>query len=196
MKKLILVFALVLYGNLHLKAQENSFYPEDNLPKFYLGIGTGINTYTGLLGISANYRVDDNSFFQTGAGLSTWGYRFSVGYRYHTNIRNGFYFGGAITHSTGIRDFVVELETTNSAPDTQEVLLDLINVQTINLKTGYNVAIGKATNIHFDVGYALPINSRPWEVKDGSTLTAVSETVLALIAPGGIILGLGINFGL
>lgn len=196
MKKSFIFIAVILLSNLQLIAQEDPIYPKDNLPKFYLGIGTGINTYTGLLGISANYRVDDNSFFQTGAGLSTWGYRFSVGYRYHTNIRNGFYFGGAITHSTGIRDFIVELETTNSAPDTQEVLLDLINVQTINLKTGYNVAIGKATNIHFDIGYALPINSRPWEVKDGSTLTAVSETVLALIAPGGIILGLGINFGL
>ncbi len=193
MKKATFVL-LVLFLSLELKAQTGEYYDPEDRPQFYLGIGTGINSYTGLAGISANLIIDNKLFAQGGIGLSSWGFRTSIGLRYDQSYRNGFTFGVNYIHSSGVPEIELELENSNGG--TKEVSMQLKSVGAINLKTGYNWWIGKRTIFNLNVGYSIPLQSEPWIVTDGSTLSPTSQEVLKLIAPGGILLELGFSFGI
>lgn len=192
--KNVFLFLSVLLCSLTLKAQTGEYYDPENRPKFYLGIGTGMNTYTGLAGISANYIIDNKLFAQAGLGLSTWGIRSSIGLRYDQSYRNGLTFGLNYIHSSGIDDIMVSLET--SSGSTREVNIQLESTGAINIKTGYNWWIGKYNTFNISVGYSVPLKSQPWIVKDGSSLSVSSQQALDLVAPGGLIFGLGFSFGL
>jgi hypothetical protein len=105
MKKVLLLLA-ILAVSLQLNAQSGNYYEEEefstnDLPVLYLGIGTGTNSYTGLLGGSINYRVQNKLFIQAGLGLSTWGYRSSIGLRYDRGYDKGFTFGLGVANSSG-----------------------------------------------------------------------------------------------
>ncbi len=193
MKKILLTLSILIVS-LELKAQTDEYYDPENRPKFYLGIGTGINTYTGLAGISADYNINKKLFVQGGLGLSTWGWRSSIGLRFDRAYRNGFTFGINYINSSGIDDIPIELETSNG--DTREISMRLENAGAISFKAGYNWWIGERVIFNLNAGYAVALSNAPWTVKDGSSLSATSQQVLNLIAPGGIVFGLGFSFGI
>lgn len=192
MKKAFL-FLSIIFLCLELKGQTDKYYDPDDRPKFYLGIGTGFNTYTGLAGLSGNYIIDSKLFLQGGFGLSTWGFKSSLGLRYDQSYRNGFTFGANLTISSGIEDIDLEVVTANGA--TREVNMLLERAGTINLKTGYNWWIGEYNTINLNVGYSFEFKRQPWVVNDGTSLSVPSQQALEIIAPGGIIFGLGLTFG-
>jgi hypothetical protein len=193
MKKALLILGIILLS-LELNAQSDQYFEQEERPKFYLGIGTGFNTYTGLAGVSGNYLVDDKLFVQAGLGLSMWGYKTSLGLRYDRSYRNGFTFGLNLVHSTGLDDIDLELETSSGA--SREVNMRLERTNSINLKSGYNWWISEKNTFNITLGYAFALKNQPWTVKDGSSLSVTSHQVLDILAPGGIILGFGFSFGL
>ncbi|GAA5024584.1 hypothetical protein GCM10011506_08310 [Marivirga lumbricoides] len=193
MKKIAIILGVILVS-LELNAQTGNYFDPEERPKFYLGIGTGMNSYTGLAGISANYIIDNKLFAQAGLGLSTWGFRSSIGLRYDQSYNNGLTFGINYIHSSGIPEIDLELE--DNSGSTREVNMLFESVGAINLKTGYNWWIGKYTIFNMKVGYSIPFKSSPWVVNDGTNLSPISEEVLRILAPGGIIFELGFSFGL
>lgn len=193
MRKILLLVFLV-FLSLAANAQNGEYYDPDDRPKFYFGLGTGVNTYTGLAGISANYILDKTLFLQGGLGLSSWGIRTSIGLRYDHSYRNGLTFGINLIRSSGIDDIDMEFDSGNGSPNTVNMRLE--SVGTINFKTGYNFWIGEYNTLNLNIGYALALKNQPWEVKDGSTLSSFEYQVLQLISPGGIILEVGMTFGI
>lgn len=194
MKKNLLILCIIIFS-VELKAQEEkSYYEPDNRPKFYIGGGTGINSYTGLAGISANYIIDKTLFVQGGIGLSTWGIRTSIGLRYDQSYRHGFTYGINLSRSSGIRDIDIEFDSGTRSPN--EVNMQFKSVSTFNLKAGYNWWFGKHNTLNINIGYAVAMKNRPWVVKDGSTLSQIDQAVLQLISPGGVIIEMGLTFGI
>lgn len=193
MKKAFL-FLSIIFLSLDLNGQTDGYYDPDDRPKFYLGLGTGINSYTGLAGISGNYIIDKTLFLQGGLGLSTWGIRTSIGIRYDQSYRHGFTFGLNLTNSSGIDDIDMEFQSSNGS--TQVVNMRLENAPAINIKTGYNWWFGKYNTLNINLGYSFALKNQPWEVKDGSTLSQFEQQILQLISPGGLILEAGLTFGI
>jgi hypothetical protein len=193
MKKglMIILFFAVFYS---MKAQSNSYSKSDSLPRFYLGFGTGINSYTGMLGLSYNFRIHNKLFVQGGLGLGGWGTKVTIGLRYDMAYQKGWSYGVGFSSCSGAKDFKENLELQSGAK--QDVTLDYLRANTLNLKATYNWKLGKNSNFYLDFGYAIPLQSSPWRIKDGSVLSSTSKSVLDLVSPGGLLFGLGFAFGL
>lgn len=183
------IAALNLHGQYSVANESEGDYP-----KFYLGVGTGINSYTGLLGLSGNLRIKNTFFVQGGLGLGAWGYKSSIGLRYDMNYEKGWSYGVGVSSNSGLRDFKTDLEVDSG--NTQEVTMDLLKAYTLNLKASHNWKVGAKNTFYLEFGTAIALQSTPWRITDGSTLSSTSEDVLALLSPGGFILGLGFTFGL
>lgn len=193
MKKLFVV-AVIIVTVLRMNAQSDGNTKSDSLPVVYLGIGTGINNYTGLIGLSVNLRAYDKIFIQGGIGIGSWGTKMTIGLRYDLSYKKGWSFGVGISTCSGLTDFKTNLELQNGT--SKDVILDLNRANTLNLKATYNFRLGKNNNFYLEFGYAAPLETSPWTVKDGSVLSSTSMSVMEMVAPGGILIGLGFTFGL
>ncbi len=195
MKKILLV-SLAIIINFAANAQnyEEDEYYEEELPRVYLGLGVGLNSYTGILGLSANFRITELLYIQGGLGISAWGGRGSIGLRYDLKKDKGFIFGVMYTSSSGIAD--VDLDFTDASGNTDSHNMTLFSAQTLNLKSGYKWSIGQKYAFRIDFGYALALKDRPWQTNDGSRLSASSQQLMGILEPGGIIFGIGFDLGL
>jgi hypothetical protein len=196
MKKALLILSFITFS-LGLVAQvqeEGTYYEPDERPQFYIGVGSGINTYTGLAGISLNYILNKTLFAQGGLGLSIWGVRTSLGLRYDQSYRHGFTYGINLVRSSGIED--IDMTFDSGSGPANEVNMRLESISTFNVKAGYNWWFGKHNTLNISIGYALALKNQPWTVKDGSNLSAVEQQALQLISPGGLILEGGLTFGI
>lgn len=193
MKKVLLTF-IFLGILINAGAQSTGSSMRDSIPKFYLGVGAGLNNYTGLLGVSANVRIYHKFFLQAGVGLGSWGSKVSVGARYDLAYRKGWSFGVGISNCSGLKDFKTNLELKSGVK--QDVTMDLLRVNTLNLKVSYYFKMGRRHNFYLESGYAAPLQSSPYVIKDGSVLSNTSISAMDIAAPGGFLLGLGFTFGL
>jgi hypothetical protein len=189
----LLLFAFLLIFS-QVNAQTATYFEETAAPQFYLGLGTGINSYTALLGISGNYRVAEKLFIEGGLGIGMWGYKTSIGLRYHRNLLKGLTYGFSFASCSGLKEFTTEMEVQSGA--IEEVTMDLSRANTLNLKTGYFWTLGTSNTFYIDAGYSFALNNQPYKVQDGSALSSTSIAVMEILSPGGILLGLGFTFGL
>lgn len=189
MKKILFII-LISISVLRLYAQSGN----DTLPKFYLGLGTGINSYTGLLGLSGNLRIHDRIFIQGGLGLGSWGSKITIGIRYDMTYGSGWCYGIGISSCSGLKDFKNNMELQSGLK--KDVTMNLYRANTLNLKATRNWTFHRRNTFYLDLGYAIPLQASPWEVTDGSLISNNSRAAMNLISPGGLILGLGITFGL
>jgi len=196
MKRKLLVI-LFLSSTLYLSAQNKYSYERylrpDSLPKFALGVGTGINNFTALIGPSVNFRVVKLLSLQGGLGLGGWGYKVSGGLILNTSYKGGLYFGAGYSYSPGENNLQMSLPLQSGT--TQTVHLDYLAAGTINLKAGYSFRMGKVNTFYLECGYAIPMQATAWKVTDGSALASAATETLNILQPGGIILGLGFTFG-
>ncbi len=164
---------------------------------FFLGIASGINNDAGLFGIGGKVRLYRTLFFRAGAGIGTWGKKVTFGFKYERKYSKCWGYSLSYSTSSGIKDFKTQLETAaQPAPVTKDVTIDLLRAGSLNLAVSYNWYFKRNKHFYFEFGYSAATDSRPWRVKDGSVLTKNSETVLSIIQPGGIIIGMGFMFGL
>jgi hypothetical protein len=197
MKKTLLVI-LLLSSALFVSAQDKLTYENymkrpDELPKFSIGVGTGINNFTALIGPSVNFRVVKLLSLQGGLGLGGWGYKVSGGLILNTSYKGGLYFGAGYSYSPGENNLQMSLPLQSGT--TQTVHLDYLAAGTINLKAGYSFRMGKVNTFYLECGYAIPMQATAWKVTDGSALASAATETLNILQPGGIILGLGFTFG-
>jgi hypothetical protein len=162
--------------------------------RLYLGFGMGLNNDAGLIGFSGKVRLHRTFFLRAAAGLGSWGTKFTVGAKYEMKYTRCWGFGLSYSMCTGISDYVASMET--AGPITKEVTMDLLPASTINLTSSYNLYFRKNKLFYLEFGYAFPLELQPYRVKDGSVLTPTSESVMRLLQPGGMIVGLGFMFGL
>lgn len=160
----------------------------------YLGLGTGINNYTGLAGLSLNVRIINNVYIQGGLGISTWGYKRNIGLRFDKSDGKGWSFIAGYTNCSGLNN--VELELENSMNFKETVTLDLKSKSALDLKASHKWNSGRKNFFYIDLGYSIPLEETQYRVIYGGSINTASEQVLDILSPGGVIIGLGYMFGL
>jgi hypothetical protein len=181
-----------LFTVLTINAQ-SSRPKEYTTPQFSLGLGSGMNNYTSALGISGNLKVAEQFFLQGGLGAGAWGSKYSVGIRYDLHKGSGWSYGMGYSQCSGAKNMDLTL---NNNGATEIYKLDLLEASAINLKATRNWMVSKTIMLYIDLGYAVPLQNEPWHVTSGPSTSDLAKTFLNLMAPGGVIVGTGISFGL
>lgn len=178
MHRIIILSTFLLVATSSLMAQNS-----------YVGLGTGFNNHNGLLGLSLEVGLQESISLRAGAGLGTWGAKLSGGLLVKTGSDKDWKLGVGYSTSSGLKDFKSELEVASG--DTQEVLMDLHRVGTLNLSLMKCWESKKGNVFNLEFGYAIPLGGDDYyTVKDGSTLSEASEKVLEIIRPGGLTLAI------
>jgi hypothetical protein len=193
MKKIILIFTGVLLL-FNLNGQTDELTASDSPPQVFLGTGTGLSSYNGLLGISTTFALNNRIAFRGGAGLGAWGFKLTGGLKFHKNSLRGWSYGLSYSHYTGIKNMKLVMEL--GSGDQEEITFDYLPTGSVNLTMAYSWKVGRKNNFYLEYGYAIATDSKPWKIKDGSVLSSTSETVMNIVRPGGVILSAGFNFGL
>ncbi|WP_127121423.1 hypothetical protein [Chryseotalea sanaruensis] len=163
--------------------------------KYYLGVGIGVNQHNGLLGLSGDFKLDDQYGVRVGAGIGTWGTKVGLGFLFKPNADGKWRFGLGYSSASGLKDFETEFEVNGG--NSQVVLMDLNRQGLFNVTAirEFSFSNGNAFNIEF--GYSTNISSSTfYTIKDGSQLDPVSIQVLRFLRPGGIVFGLSYLFRL
>lgn len=192
MKTFIVSFLCIVFCLTGL-AQNRAIREFGDRTDFYLGVQSGLESFTGLIGLTADYRIRNNFFIHAGAGIGSWGGKISAGIRNERSEQKGIGYGVYVSRAGGLKNFVTQLETTSG---TKDVKLDLYAGYTINPTISYKWIMNKGNRFFLEGGYAVPLQNNPWKVKDGSTLSDTSKLVLKMLSPGGLSLGLGFQFAL
>ncbi len=164
---------------------------------FFLGTSTGINQHTGIIGLNFSYYPVENTSFDMGLGLSTWGWKFNIGgkYLFPKNHNSRFGLGFGFTHSTGLNRFTMSLKNINE--EIEELTFNLKPVNCIHFEAYKMWYLGKNGNILFiDAGYSANISSDYVIQTGGTQASDLSISTLNSISPGGVIFGLGFQFAL
>jgi hypothetical protein len=193
------LFVLLTVQTLRLHSQEqHRVLLPDPIPAAYLGLGAGINNYSGLIGIGLEMPIFPPFTIFGQAGIGTWGTKVGGGLRYyqHPDLYGSAWALG-YSRASGLTDFVVELEIENPKMNTN-VLLDLEKVGTLNFDYSYNLKIGRKSKFSFHVGYAFALNNGDNYVlkTSGVQLSSTSKQTLKIMQPGGLLLGLALMFGM
>lgn len=197
MKKVTLLLMLTTLVQASISAQyvKPTSLDQQDPADFYLSISTGIDNYTGILGIGAIFPVYDDFGLRVGAGLGGWGGKISAGMIYHDLLDGGFGFGIGYSYCTGLNDVDLPLEDANGIA--REVNMDLLSVGSINLTVNKNWVLKRGTMIYIESGYAVPTGGNNfYQIRDGSILSAQEELILDIMRPGGLIVALGLNIPL
>lgn len=186
---LILIFTVII--TVMTSAQSTAQPPNEIRPTFYLGLGTGLESFSGVIGITGDLRVQNNFFIRAGAGIGSWGGKLSFGLRNEKKLGKSVGYGVYVSRATGLKNFTTPLETTYG---TKDVKLDLLPGFTLNPTISYKWLIHDLHRFFIEAGYAIPLQTDPWTVKDGSVLTDNSKMVMRILQPGGFSIGMGIQF--
>src|SRR5688572_31232931 len=77
---------------------------EEPAPATYIGLGSGVENFTGLLGVSIEANLQGNFSLYGGLGLGSWGYKFSGGFKYYPEYPYRWAYCASISHATGLKD--------------------------------------------------------------------------------------------
>ncbi|MFY0599552.1 MAG: hypothetical protein JXR03_07755 [Cyclobacteriaceae bacterium] len=195
MKKVILTLSLVAITQL-VKAQYKA--PEEQaevLPQFYLALSTGIDNYTGILGVGTQIPLDERFSIRAGVGLGAWGTKLSAGIKYENLAQKGVGFGLSYSHCTGIKDIDLELQDQNG--DVRTINFDLLTVGSINATINKNWVFKNKNIFYLEGGYAFATGGGTfYKVNDGTVLNSNDQLILRIMRPGGLILSVGFLIGL
>ncbi len=170
--------------------------PTDSFPKFYIGIGSGINSYTGIIGIGADVRIYKSLLVKGGIGIGSWGAKTTIGLRFERKTTKGWVLGLAYAHCTGLKDYSTVLPVDSAGKTVnKEVLVDLLPASSINASASYQWVLGRHAKVFMEFGYAAAIEKDPFVVKDGSIITNDASATLNALTPGGLIIASGFMFG-
>lgn len=159
----------------------------------YLGVASGLENYTGLIGLSLETNVSRSFALYAGAGLGSWGYKISGGIKYYNEFPLRWAYCLSLSHATGLKNFETQMGT---RAGTQNVRMDLLSCQTLNFSAQHHWRIGTRSRFDIEFGYAVPLTYDAYTVKDGAVLTEESELAMKILQPGGLILGVAFSFGL
>lgn len=196
MKKLITFLLLLVsgFGNQLVKAQD-VFTPYQT----FLGLGTGINNSCGLLGVGLEQFVSDRYTILGAAGIGTWGYKVTGGARYYLeDTKKGAAFGLSYSYSGGINEMEQDVEIEkNGIKSTVTEQFKMLPVSTLNLTWTRFWYLGQKSRLNLELGYSINLSGRDnFESVSKPFLTDKSRSLINMLQPGGLIIGLGLSFGL
>ncbi|MFY0605949.1 MAG: hypothetical protein JXR10_04485 [Cyclobacteriaceae bacterium] len=158
---------------------------------FYLAFSTGIDNYTGILGIGGLFPFSDKFGLRTGVGIGAWGGKISIGAEYIDLRKSGIGLGLSYSLCTGIEE--VDLTLQDQSGSTRTVNMDLERVGSVNLTIKKNWVLKKGNIFYIESGYAFQTGgSDYYTINDNNTtLSPDEELILSIIRPGGLIVAMG-----
>jgi|SRR6218665_1553560 len=192
MKKLLVTSIVTLFFAHSILAQSEAPLPS---PKYYLGLGTGLNS-AGLLGIKSAFRLHELILIDAFAGLGTWGWKYGAGFVFNAKNKKSFCPAISLTHATGVNDILyTSKDDNNNSGD--EVRMDLKPATMLNLTIQRHWVFKETNRLVFEFGYSFLLNGGRYEFTTPNfTPTSFDKQVWDLLRPGGISLGLAFYFGL
>lgn len=170
-------------------------------PGFYVGFSTGLNNFTSLGGLNVTFRVSGKTFVRTGIGYGFWGAKFAAGLQYNLRrdmrYKQGWSFALGYAHSWGAGTPLTlgtSSSSGNGATQETETILEEHPVNTVHLSTLFHKFAGKKSAFFAEIGYSLSLQKDPWTIVSGNAKNARSS--IKFVQPGGLILAVGVNFGL
>jgi hypothetical protein len=177
-------------------AQRTNKQAERGCRNLYIDLGTGINANTSMLGGGLDYHITSDISLNAGIGLaSSWGTKFYFGGKgYLKPCHKGWAFGAGGTYSSGISNFTTKLETIQGQEEVELNLLPQANIYVSAFKY-WGLGRGRKSRFFLQLGYSRSVTQKKFNQISGSPVTSNSASVIKLLSPGGIILGLGFSFG-
>lgn len=164
-------------------------------PKLFLGVSTGINSNPGFLGCNLEFGVAKKISVGGGAGLSAWGYKgYLEGKYYFHECYKGGAIGIGLTRASGITEIQFEDET--AAGVKQNVELQLLPQTNLAIQGYHYFKMGKRHRFYLNYGYSFEVTTRKYKVIGPNMPSKTLINAVDLIAPSGVIFGLGFSFGL
>ncbi len=194
--KTLLFTALALFFSLSVFAQARDTYeqagmkPGVNKSLFYINVGTGLDNYTGMLGVGLTVPVYNEFALRAGAGLGAWGSKYSFGMKYQDLTKKGVGFGIGYSHCPGVEGIEISLEDDNGM--TQDFDLDYLPVGSVNFTVNKNWLFRNGNIFYLESGYAFKTGGKNiYRNNSNVVLSEDSEVIFELLRPGGIILAFG-----
>ena len=161
----------------------------------YLDLIGGLNNPTGLLGLQIRKSLVDNLLFlDAGGGYSTWGYKFNTGVTINSEDRIGYSFSAGISYNTGIKNYSSNELTVNNTTET--ICLNLLPQLNIYGMIGKYYKLGKRSRFYIQTGYSYSLSKDKFQQVSGATISNDSKNLYELLSPHGLILSMGLSFGL
>lgn len=161
-------------------------------PRAYIGFSSGINNPVGIIGPQVDIAVSPSFSIGSGVGLSTWGVKTFLETRYYFKPCNrGWAIGGGFTYNTGAKG--VELNDVETIYGNRDIVVDQKSQANFMLSGYHFFSMGTRHRFHLQAGFSIPLSDR--EFTSNFPLTSDGRDQVAILAPGGIILGFGFSFG-
>lgn len=192
---LTILFAIILPGIAFCGDKNKKVLSGDVMPVISLGVGLGVNDYG--FGVGLEVPIINNLSLYADAGIGGWGGKVGIGANYHfKQITKGSVVSIGFANGSGLDDFETTMYVEPN-DESQQVLMDLHSVQTVNLKYTYNFKMGNKSKFGLSAGYAIPLSTNNYTVRTpGVKLNDVSKATLNIMQPGGLILGFRFMFGI
>jgi hypothetical protein len=159
--------------------------------KSYLGIGSGINNISSVLGVTYENPINSNFSIKLGAGIGSWGYKAGLSGKYYSSFPSSMAFGLGYSTATGGKGLEMEVELNNTLK--QKELIDLSQAHMIDLTMCKSW--GEKVKFNIEFGYSIKISGGEAKLQNPLLeLSDVYKTSFNLISPGGLIFGLGLTF--
>ena len=169
-----------------------------DLKKIYIGIGTGLNYQTGIIGGSLEVQLIKNLTAYGSLGLGSWGGKVGAGLRIYPSYPDKFAFGIGYSYASGINDVELDMEEEfiYGGSGITPVSFNLLPSSTINISAIKHWLIGKEkkNRIGIEGGYAIPTANDRYESE--ATLTRQGRSFMNILQPGGFMIGTTFSFGL
>lgn len=112
-----------------------------------------------------------------------------MGYGYSTGVASV----GNLTLNSSSSTSVAGGSTTTTS---RKVVIRQLPVNTMSISTIYNRFINRKVAFVFEFGYATALQKDPWIVIEGQNDLKALKPQIKILQPGGLILAVGMNFGL
>lgn len=198
MKCIKILFCLIVtlsLSSFNAKAQYADYFID--YPKQYVGIGTGVESISGILGVSFEHiLLDENKTIMATAGIGLWGYKLSGTIRYYRKKMRGLAIDGGMSFATGIKNIEYEL-LTDMPGGYQLIRINQLTATTINFGVSYYWMLKNTNRISVRFGYGIQTKEKRYEIINRKVvLSEEAEYFLYILQPGGFSAGLLFDFHL
>lgn len=194
--KITLLLNILIFISCHAILAQQYYNPDalnattDN--KFYIGLASGVESFTGIIGVSLEAKVAKSIALYAGAGIGGWGAKISGGAKLYRAFPYKWAYCVSLSNASGLKDYKAKLETQSG---TKDVLMDLRPCQTFNLTAQHHWKMGIKNRFNIEFGLSFALTKIAYTIKDGSVLTPASTTLMEVLQPGGLMAGIGFTFG-
>jgi hypothetical protein len=177
----------------------------------YLGLGTGIYGKYGLMGIDFGVRLNPRTLAEINLGLGVWGSKTGFSFTTFAGADNTWCPSIGFTRNSGLAasnmDCTVTLNGSNEFTVNTNLIYKPVNI--LHLSVQKQFISGKGNRFFFELGYSLAVNEIKVEFESSKVdyngliintsdlkYSTTQQQVFNLLAPNGINISLGYQFGL